>query len=211
MRRKPAGQSRPPLCDGRPARDRAADRAGPLLRWCCRASLGAGDPDGTAAVVDVAGVSMRWPGSSDVLCRISRSTLGGAGLPAHHGFRTLAGRGHRPGRHLRAQSRARGLCRRDRPRHQAPPRLDPRERPSAPQPALRIADMSKHYASLPVPIEIVHGADIVVPPTIHSFPLSQLVPGPNLIMLPGVGHMPHHVAPEEVVAAIERARASAGL
>jgi pimeloyl-ACP methyl ester carboxylesterase len=72
--------------------------------------------------------------------------------------------------------------------------------------------MSKHYASPPVPIEIVHGeADIVVPPTIHSFPLSRLVPGANLTMLPGVGHMPHHVAPEEVVAAIERARARAGL
>jgi pimeloyl-ACP methyl ester carboxylesterase len=75
-----------------------------------------------------------------------------------------------------------------------------------------IVEMSRHYVTLPMPIEIVHGeADIIVPPGIHSLPLSRLVPGANLVILKGTGHMPHHSEPEAVVAAIDRARARAGL
>ncbi len=62
-----------------------------------------------------------------------------------------------------------------------------------------------------MPLEIVHGeTDIVVPPMAHSLPLSRLAPGANLVLLPGVGHMPHHAALEAVIAAIDRARARAG-
>ena len=66
--------------------------------------------------------------------------------------------------------------------------------------------------SLALPIELVHGdADTIVPLTIHSLPLSQRLPNAQLIVLPGVGHMPHHTHPEVVLAAIDRAAARAGL
>jgi pimeloyl-ACP methyl ester carboxylesterase len=75
-----------------------------------------------------------------------------------------------------------------------------------------LVEQSRHYADLAVPIEIVHGeADTIVPPAIHSVPLSTLLPNANLVLLPGVGHMPHHVDPEAVIAAIDRARARGGL
>jgi pimeloyl-ACP methyl ester carboxylesterase len=172
-----------------------------------------GDPEGTAAVVDVAGVAMPWPGSLDLLYRIDGSTMGGAALapilvafaprravkaaltaifepdPVPEGYAEHFGVGITLRRaSIRANARQiNGL------------------RPE-------IVEMSRHYALLPMPIEIVHGeADIIVPPTIHSFPLSRLAPGARLTMLPGIGHMPHHAAPEAVVAAIDRARARAGL
>jgi len=172
-----------------------------------------GDPDGTAAVVDLGGVAMPWPGSLDLLYRLNGSTFGGAGLPPL--IVAFA-----PGRAVKAALAAIfepnpvpegyaegfgvGITLR-----RASIRANARQINVLRQ---HIVEMSKHYASLPMPLEIVHGeADIVVPPTIHSFPLSRLVPGANLTLLPGVGHMPHHAAPEAVVAAIERARRRAGL
>ncbi|WP_254796912.1 alpha/beta fold hydrolase [Sulfitobacter albidus] len=72
--------------------------------------------------------------------------------------------------------------------------------------------MVKRYPDLTMPFEIVHGdADTIVPLTVHSEPLSKQVPGANLTVLEGIGHMPHHVAPEESVAAIDRVAARAGL
>ena len=73
-----------------------------------------------------------------------------------------------------------------------------------------IVEQSRLYAAFPVPLEIVHGeADSIVPPTIHSLPLSRLVPGANLVLLPGVGHMPHHAAPDRVIAEIDSLAAAA--
>jgi pimeloyl-ACP methyl ester carboxylesterase len=75
-----------------------------------------------------------------------------------------------------------------------------------------VVEMSRLYGTLTMPIEIVHGdADTIVPAAVHSIPLSALAPGANLTLLPGVGHMPHHAAPEAVLAAIDRARVRARL
>lgn len=72
--------------------------------------------------------------------------------------------------------------------------------------------MSQRYGSLPMPVEIVHGdADTIVPLHIHSEPLSRQIPGAKLTVLPGIGHMPHHTAEDEVASAILRAQARAGL
>jgi len=72
--------------------------------------------------------------------------------------------------------------------------------------------MSGRYPSLDLPLEIVHGtADDVVPLDIHSEKLAAQVPGAVLTRLDGIGHMPHHAAPEAVAAAIDRAAARAGL
>lgn len=75
-----------------------------------------------------------------------------------------------------------------------------------------IVEMSKDYGSLSMPFEIVHGdADTIVPLSVHSEPLSRQVPDAMLTVLPGIGHMPHHVDPDAVEAAIDRAAARAGL
>jgi len=68
------------------------------------------------------------------------------------------------------------------------------------------------YDEMTVPVEIVHGtADTTVGLSIHSQPLADQVAGANLTPLDGIGHMPHHAAPEAVIAAIHRAATRAGL
>jgi pimeloyl-ACP methyl ester carboxylesterase len=75
-----------------------------------------------------------------------------------------------------------------------------------------VVEMSARYPSLDLPLEIIHGrADDVVPAAIHSEPLARQVPGANLVLVDDLGHMPHHIVPGQVVAAIDRAAARAGL
>lgn len=75
-----------------------------------------------------------------------------------------------------------------------------------------IIEMVPHYGGIDIPVEIVHGdKDTIVPLDIHSIPLSNQITGANLTVLEGVGHMPHHAAPDEVEAAIDRATTRAGL
>lgn len=75
-----------------------------------------------------------------------------------------------------------------------------------------IEALHSRYGEIAVPVEIVHGdADTTVGLAIHAVPLARQIPGANLVILPGVGHMPHHVAGPEVVAAIHRVAARAGL
>nr|WP_175501210.1 alpha/beta hydrolase [Poseidonocella pacifica] len=75
-----------------------------------------------------------------------------------------------------------------------------------------VREMSPRYSSLHIPVEIVHGdADEIVPLEVHSRPLANQIPGANLTVLPGIGHMPHHVAPEAVTDAIDRTAARAAL
>ena len=72
--------------------------------------------------------------------------------------------------------------------------------------------MEPRLSSLTLPIEMVHGdADTIVPLTIHSLPLSKRLPNAHLVVLPGVGHMPHYTNPDAVLAAIDRAATRAGL
>ncbi|MBP1804338.1 alpha/beta fold hydrolase [Rubellimicrobium aerolatum] len=172
------------------------------------------DPRGTAAVVDVSGVTMPWPEPLDLLYRLNGRLVGGAALPPlmaayagdgllrralaaifepdpvppgyaeHIGLPLVLRRAS-----LRANARQIGTLRR------------------------HVAEMSRRHGELRLPLEIVHGeADIIVPPGIHSLPLSRIVPDANLVMLPGTGHMAHHAHPEAVVAAVDRAhvRATSG-
>ena len=75
-----------------------------------------------------------------------------------------------------------------------------------------IAEMSKRYPTLQLPVEILHGTeDTTVPMDVHSEPLSRQIPGAVLTRLQGVGHMPHHADPMAVTTAVDRAAARAGL
>lgn len=63
------------------------------------------------------------------------------------------------------------------------------------------------YPGLTLPVELIHGdADTVVPLTIHSQPLSGIIPDAALTIIPGGGHMPHQIHPGAVVAAVHRAQ-----
>ncbi|MEM8730664.1 MAG: alpha/beta hydrolase [Pseudomonadota bacterium] len=75
-----------------------------------------------------------------------------------------------------------------------------------------ITAMAAHYNTLDLPVEIVHGReDQVVSCAIHSDPLAEQIPGAHYTPLEGIGHMPHHVEQDTVVAAIDRAAERAGL
>lgn len=75
-----------------------------------------------------------------------------------------------------------------------------------------IEEMIPRYPSLKLPVEIVHGTDdTTVGLSIHSEPLVRALPDAHLTRLKGVGHMPHHAAPHEVIAAVRRAHARAAL
>ena len=72
--------------------------------------------------------------------------------------------------------------------------------------------LHKRYGEIRVPTEMVHGtADTTVGLEIHSEKLVHQIPGAALTRLEGIGHMPHHVAQDEVIAAIDRAARRAGL
>lgn len=75
-----------------------------------------------------------------------------------------------------------------------------------------IEAQAPRYPEITIPVEIVHGdADDTVGIPIHSEPLTRQVDSAVLTVLPGIGHMPHHVAQAEVIAATDRAANRAGL
>lgn len=70
--------------------------------------------------------------------------------------------------------------------------------------------MARRYPDLVPPLAIVHGdADPTVSFGGHAQRLAAAVPGAGLTRLAGIGHMPHHVALPEVLAAFTRLRARA--
>ena len=72
--------------------------------------------------------------------------------------------------------------------------------------------LAPRYPDIRIPVEILHGAaDMTVGLSIHSAPLAEAVPTATLTTLPGIGHMPHHAARDDVIAAIHRASRRAGL
>lgn len=66
--------------------------------------------------------------------------------------------------------------------------------------------MEPRYRNLTLPIELIHGSeDTIVPLSVHSAPLSRLLPNARLTVIPGSGHMPHHAHLQTVIDAIHRA------
>ncbi|CAN7714862.1 alpha/beta hydrolase [Bosea sp. LjRoot9] len=68
-----------------------------------------------------------------------------------------------------------------------------------------VTAQAPRYRELKVPVTAITGdSDAIVSPTIHSAAIAREAPQGRLILLPGVGHMPHHAAPEIVVEAIDQ-------
>ena len=62
---------------------------------------------------------------------------------------------------------------------------------------------AKRYGELRMPVTILAGADdAIVNPEDHAMRLHAEVAGSRLVIVPGAGHMVHHDAPAEVVAAV---------
>jgi pimeloyl-ACP methyl ester carboxylesterase len=67
------------------------------------------------------------------------------------------------------------------------------------------------YRDIRVPATVIAGdADRIVYTDIHSRSFAREVPGTKLIILPGIGHMPHYAATDLVVAEIEALAARLG-
>lgn len=72
-----------------------------------------------------------------------------------------------------------------------------------------IRQMQPRYGELAMPVELLHGdADTTVWLDIHSRPFAETVENARLTVLDGIGHMPHHVAKGEVLAALGRLNAT---
>ena len=67
-----------------------------------------------------------------------------------------------------------------------------------------VTAQAPRYVGITAPTVILTGdRDRIVSPNIHSRALAKALPHSKLIVLEGVGHMPHHVATDVVVGAIE--------
>ena len=170
-------------------------------------------PENAAAFVSFAGVAMPWPGDLGWYYTWNGSALGGAVMV--------------PVIAALAQPSTIEKAVNDTFRPDAPPagyadyiggpltvRADSFRANARQVNTLRphVVEMMKRYHELTLPIEILHGsADVIVPPSVHSDPLLELVPSARLTMLDGVGHMPHQIDPDAAVAAIDRAATRAGL
>ena len=166
-----------------------------------------------AAIVILSGATMPWPGEVDWTYRVLGSLAGGAILPplvsafiprdyvsgtldgvfapqqVPQGYMAQAGvmMATRVGT-LRANARQVNALR------------------------PHVVEMSERYSGISIPVEILHGtADRTVYAEVHAEPLMRVLPNGALTILEGVGHMPHHAVPDEVVEAIDRAARRSGL
>jgi pimeloyl-ACP methyl ester carboxylesterase len=66
--------------------------------------------------------------------------------------------------------------------------------------------LQHHYRELAMPVTIITGADDQIADVgRQSARLHRELPDSAFIALPGLGHMVHHLAPETVASAIDRA------
>lgn len=67
-----------------------------------------------------------------------------------------------------------------------------------------VTTQALRYRDIQVPVVAITGdSDTIVSPAIHSSAIARQAPQGRLVLLPDVGHMPHHAAPEIVADAID--------
>jgi pimeloyl-ACP methyl ester carboxylesterase len=72
------------------------------------------------------------------------------------------------------------------------------------------ADLAKRYGDLKVPLALIAGTDdAVIDPEAHAERLHAELPASRLFLVPGSGHMVHHIAPRTVVEAVRAVEAGA--
>jgi pimeloyl-ACP methyl ester carboxylesterase len=65
--------------------------------------------------------------------------------------------------------------------------------------------LQHRYPEIRAPLFIITGGDDqVVDAGRHSMRLHRAVPGSEILVVPGLGHMLHHLAPDLVVEAVDR-------
>ncbi|OBY27418.1 alpha/beta fold hydrolase [Leisingera sp. JC1] len=75
-----------------------------------------------------------------------------------------------------------------------------------------VTELSQHYRRITVPLEVIHGTeDDLVNLKLHAEGLARDVDSARLTLLEGIGHMPQHVATEDVADAVRRAAERAHL
>ena len=75
-----------------------------------------------------------------------------------------------------------------------------------------VMELEQHYRELKLPVVILTGGDDQIADVDRqSKRLHEEIPQSELTVLPGLGHMVHHLAPEQVVKAIDRAAELAGV
>ncbi len=68
-----------------------------------------------------------------------------------------------------------------------------------------LAVQAQRYGEVQVPVLIVAGdRDAIAPANLHALRLGSVLPHAEVVILPGVGHMVHHSAPEQVGTAIAK-------
>lgn len=68
-----------------------------------------------------------------------------------------------------------------------------------------VSAQAPRYRELKMPVVAISGdSDGIVSPIIHSAAIAKQAPQGRLVLLPGIGHMPHHAAPEIVAEAIDQ-------
>jgi pimeloyl-ACP methyl ester carboxylesterase len=177
------------------------------LAWALR------DPQGPAALVILAGATMPWEGGLGPWYGVTASKVGGATIvPLLTAFAPL--------------SRTEGIIETIFRPEPVPPGYA--EYVGAPLTLRRdsfrtnarqvgnlkpyLWKMSAQYRSLDLPVELVHGLeDPIVPSQVHAEQIVHLLPNAHLTLIEGAGHMIHHTRQPEVIAAIDRAAARAGL
>jgi pimeloyl-ACP methyl ester carboxylesterase len=71
-----------------------------------------------------------------------------------------------------------------------------------------VMELQEHYSELKLPVVIITGADDQIADMgRQSERLHRELPGSEFIVVPGMGHMIHHLAPDQVVSAVDRASA----
>ncbi len=73
-------------------------------------------------------------------------------------------------------------------------------------------ELEQHYRELKLPVVILTGGDDQIADVDRqSRRLHEELPQSELTVLPGLGHMVHHLAPDQVIKAIDRAEELAGV